>query len=168
MDNGNPITTFSVANFQSIATATEVNVFPRPIPSVTSAPGISACQTHLRTMNQMAQTRCTRYLVPGRPGIDSLWLATRFSVDWRIWWAFSSLTTSSRHSYSNSLLIGLRIVHITEMELSGSRTSSPSTRSGTSLAPLSVFFLSSMSSFRCSKVSWADGLILRRSWNILW
>jgi len=70
MDPGNPITTFSVTNLQSIETATEVNVFPRPISSATSAPGISASQTHLLTMNQMPQTWCARNLVPGRPGIE--------------------------------------------------------------------------------------------------
>jgi hypothetical protein len=56
MDSGNPITTFSVRNLQSIAAATEVKVNPRPISSASSAPGISASQIHLLTMNQMAQT----------------------------------------------------------------------------------------------------------------
>jgi len=42
MDSGNTITTFSFTNFQSITPATEVKVFPRPISSATSAPGISA------------------------------------------------------------------------------------------------------------------------------
>jgi len=70
MDSGNPITTFSVTNLQSIAAATEVKVFPRPISSATSAPGISASQTHLLTMNQMVHTWCARNLVPGRPGIE--------------------------------------------------------------------------------------------------
>jgi len=60
MDSGNQITTFSVTNLQIIAAATEAQVFPRPIISPTSAPGISASQTHLLTMNHMAQTWCTR------------------------------------------------------------------------------------------------------------
>jgi len=42
MDCGNPITNFSVTNLQSLAAATGVKVFPRPIPTATSAPGISA------------------------------------------------------------------------------------------------------------------------------
>jgi len=56
MDSGNPITTFSVTDLQSIAAATEVKVFPRPMSSATCAPGISVSQTHLLTMNHMAQT----------------------------------------------------------------------------------------------------------------
>jgi len=116
MDSDNPITPISVTNLQSIATASKAKVFPRPILSATSPPGISASQTHLHTMNQMAQTWCTRYLGPGRPGIEYLWPETQFSVDWRIAWAFSSLTASSRQSCSNWLLIMLRIVLNTEME----------------------------------------------------
>jgi len=165
MDSGNHITTFSVTNLQSIAAATEVKVFPRPISSGTSAPGISVSQTHLLTMNHMAQIWCARNLVPGRPGIEYLWPGSRSSVDWRIEWAFSSLTASSWHSCSNSLLIVLRTVFNTGLVLSGLRSSSPSTCSWTSLAPLSVFFSSSMISFSCSEVSWADGLILWWSWN---
>jgi len=145
MDSGNPITTFSVTNLQSIATTTEVKVFPRPISSATSTPGISESQTHLLTMNQMSQTWCARNLVPGRRGIGYLWPGTWSSGDWRIGWAFSSLTASSRHSCSNSLLIWLRTVLNTELVLSGSRTSSPfSTCSWTSLAPWSGFISSSM------------------------
>jgi len=126
MDSGNPITTFSVTNLQSIAAATEGKVIASPISSATSAPGISASQTYLLTMNQMAHTWCARNLVPGWPGIEYLWPGTRLSVDWRIGWALSSLTTSSRHSCSNLLLIVLRTVVKTELVLSGSRTSSPS------------------------------------------
>jgi len=126
MDSGTPITTFSVTNLQSIAAATEVKVFPRPISSDTSAPGISASQTNLLTMKQMAHTWCTRNLVLGRPGIEYLRSGTRLSVDWWIGWAFSSLTTSSRHSCLNSLLIVLRTVLKTKLVISGSRTSSPS------------------------------------------
>jgi len=165
MDNGNHITTFSVTNLQSIAAATEVKVYPRPISSATSAPGISVSQTHLLTMNHIAQTWCARNLVPGRPGIEYLWPGTQSSVDWWIVWAFSSLTGSSRHSWSNSLLIILGTVVNTELVFSGLRSSSPSTRSWTSYAPSSVFFWSSMISFSCSEVSWADGLILWCSWN---
>ena len=56
MDSGNPVTTFSVTNLQSMATATKVKVCPRPISSTTSASGILASETHLLTMNRMAQT----------------------------------------------------------------------------------------------------------------
>jgi len=56
IESGYLITTFSGTNLQSIAAATSVKVFPRPISSATSPPGISASQTHLLTMNQMAQT----------------------------------------------------------------------------------------------------------------
>jgi len=165
MDSGNPITTFSVTNLQSIAAATKVKVFPRPIWSATSAPGISVPQTHLLTMNHMAQSWSARNLVPGRPGIEYCWPGTRSSVDWRIGLAFSSLTSLSRHSCSNLLLIVLRTVFNTELVFSGSRSSSPSTYSGTSLGPLSVFFSSSMISFSCSEVCWADRLILWCYWN---
>jgi len=166
MDSGNPITTFSVTNLQSIAAETEMKVFPRPISSSTGAPGISASQTHLLMINHMAQTWCAKILVLGRPGIEYLRPASRLSGDWQIGHAFSYLTTSSRHSCSNSLLIVLRTVFSTELVFSGSRTSSPSSaRSWTSLALLSMFRLSSMISFSCLDVSWADKLIFRRSWN---
>jgi len=135
MDSVNSITTFSVTNFQCFAAATEVKVFPRPISSATSAPGLSASQTHLLIMNELAQTWCARNLVPGRLGIEYLWPGTPLSVDWRIGWAFSSLIASSGHSWSNSLLIVLRTALNTEMVLSGLRTSSPSTCSWTSLVP---------------------------------
>jgi len=166
MFSGNPFTTFSVTNLQCFAAATKVKVIPRPISSASSAPGTSASQTHHYTMNQMAQTRCARNLVPGRSGIEYSCPGTQSSVDWRIGWAFSSVTSSSRHSGSNVLLIVLRTVLNTEMELSGSRTSSPSsTCSWTTLARWSVWFSSSLIFFGCSEASWADGLILRRSCN---
>jgi len=166
MDSGNPISTVSVTNLPSIAAATEVKVFPRPISSATDAPGISASQTHLITMNQMAQTWCFKNLVPGRPGIEYMWPGTWSSGDWWIGWTFSSLTSSSRHSCSNSLLIGLRTVFSTELVFSGSRTSSPSsTCSWTSPALLSVLFSSFMISFCCSDLCLVDKLRFRCSWN---
>ena len=166
IDSGNPITTFSVSNLDMIAAATGMTVMPRPISSATSAPGISESETHLLTMNDVAQTWCTTNLVPGRPPIEYLWPGTQSTVDWQIRWALGSLTASSRHRCSNSLLIVSSTVFNTELLLSGLRTSSPScTCSSTSLAPLSVFFSSSMFSFGCFDVSWADGLIFRRSWN---
>ena len=151
-DSGKPITTSSVSSLQIIAAATEVKVFPRPISSATRAPGISASQTHLLTMNHIAQTWCARHLVPGRPGNEYLWPGTLSSVEWRIWWAFSSLTASSRHWCSNSLLIVLRRVLNTELVLSRSRISSPFTCSWTYLAPWLVFISSSMISVSCSRV----------------
>jgi len=164
IDSGNPFTTFSVNNFHIIAATTEVKVLPRPISSTTSTPGISESQTHLLTKNHMAETWCARNFVPGRPPLEFLWHGTRSSVDWQIWWAFSSLTASSRHWCSNWLSIVLRTVFNTELGLSGWRSSSPSTCSWTSLAPWMVFFLSSMISFSCSEVCCADGLILWHSW----
>jgi len=152
MDSGNPITTITITNLQSIATATGVKLFPRPISSATSAPGLSVSETHLLTMNHMAQTWFAKNLVPGRAGIEYMWPGTQSSVDWQIRWAFSSLTASSRHSCSNLLLIVFRTGFNTELVLSGSRFSSPSTCSWTSLAPLSVIFWSSMISFCCSEV----------------
>jgi len=117
-------------------------------------------------MNQMAQNWCTTNLVPGRPGSEYLWPGTRSSVDWQIGWAFSSLTASSRHLCPNSLLIELGTVFNTELVFAGSSTSSlSSTCSWTSLALLSLFFSSSIISFSCCDVSWADGLIFWRSWN---
>ena len=126
MDSGNRITTFSVTNFQTIATATAVKVFPRPILSATSAPGRSASQSHLLIINNMAQTWCGQNLVPSTPGMEYLRPGTQSSGDWQIGCAFSSLTASSRHSCSNSLLMVLRTVFSTELEFSESRTSSPS------------------------------------------
>jgi hypothetical protein len=126
MDSGKPITTCSVSSLQLIAAATELKVCTRPISSATSAPAISASYTHVLMINQMAETGCGRNFVPGRPGIEYMWPGTRSSVDWRIGWTFSSLTASSKHSCSNSLLIVLRTVLNPELALSGSRTSSPS------------------------------------------
>jgi len=135
MHSGHPITTFTVTNLQSIAAATYVKVFSRPISSATSAPAISASETHLFTMKQMAQTGCARNLVAGRPGIEYLWPGIRSSVDWQIGWALRSLTASSRHSGSNALLIVLRTVFNTELVFAGSRSSAPrvNNRSGLSL-----------------------------------
>jgi len=90
--SGNLITTGSVNSFHIIAAATEVTVFPRPISSSTSAPDISASQTHLLKMNHTAQMWCTRHFIRGRPGIEYLWPGTSSSVDRRIGWTFSSLT----------------------------------------------------------------------------
>jgi len=169
IDSGNPITTFPVTNLQSIATATKVKVFPRPISSAPSAPGIPVSQILLLKLNQMAQTWWSRILVPGRPGIEYLWPGTWSSVDWRIGWAFSSLTASSRHLCSNFVLIVQRTIFNTELVFAGLRTSSPScTCSWTSLAPLSMFLSSWMISFSFSNVSWADGLIFRCSWKSSW
>ena len=126
MKSCNRITTLSVTILQIIATATKGKVFPRPISSTTSAPGIPAYHTHLLTMHWMAHTWSGRNLVPSRPGIEFWWPGTRSSVDWWIGCAFSSLTASSRHSCSNSLLIALRTVFNTELVFAGSRTSSPS------------------------------------------
>jgi len=113
----------------------------------------------------MAQSWCARNLFPGRPGIEYLWPGTWSSIDWRPALASSSLSASSRHLWTNSLLIILRTRINTELVFSGSRTSSlSSTCFRTSLAPVSVFISSSMISFSCSDVSWADGLIFRRTW----
>jgi len=166
MDSGNPITSFSVINLQSIAAATMVTDFPRPISSATSLPGISASQNQFLMMNQMAQTWCSRNIVPRRLGIEYLWPGTLSSIEWRTGWAFCSLTASSTHSCWNSLLIVLSTVINSELVFAGSRTSSPSTTCPwISLEPLSVFFSSSMMTFSCSYVSWEDGLIFRCSWN---
>jgi len=165
IDSGNPITTFSVSNLHIIAAATVVKVFPRPISSATSAPAISVFQIHPYTINCMPQTWCARNFVPGRRRIKCFWPGTWSSIEWWIRWAFSSLTTSSSHSCSNSLLIVLRTVFNTKLVFSGSRSSSPSSYSWTSPAPGSVFFSSSMISVSCSKVGWTDGLILWHSWN---
>jgi len=163
--SGNSITTFSVSSVHIIAAATKVKVVPRPISSDTSAPEISASHTHLFTMNHIAQTWYARNLVPGRPGIQFLWPGAQSSVDLWIGWAFSSLTCSSRHSCSNSLLIVLRTVLNTGLVLSGLWTSSPSTCSLISLAPWLVYILSSMISFSWYEVSYADGIIPQHFWN---
>jgi len=143
----------------------ELKVFPRHISSTPSASGISASQTHLLTLNQMSQTRCAKNLVPDWPGIVYLWSQLPSSLDWQIGWAFSSLAASSRHSCSNLLLIVLRTVLNTKLVLSGSRTSSLFSFFWLSLTPLSDFIASSIISVSCSKVRWADGLILWCSWN---
>jgi len=165
--SGNPITTFSLSNFHIIAAASKVKVFPRPISSATSAPGISVSRTDLLTLNHIPQTWCSRNFIPGRPGIEYLWLGSWSSIDWQIGWTLSSLTASSKHLCTNLLLIVLTTVLNNELVFSGLRSSSPSTWSWTSLASCSVFISSSMISFSCSKASWADGLILRHSWNSL-
>jgi len=167
IDSANPITTFLVSNLHIIAAATKVKVFPRPISSPTSAPGISVSQTHHFTMNYVARTWSGRNFVPCSPGIEHLCRGTRSCIDWRIGWAFSSLNASSKHACSNSLLLVSITVFNTEVVFSGSRSSLPSSCcSWTSLAPWSVIFSSSIISFSCSDVSWADGLILQRSWNL--
>jgi len=110
IDCSNPIKTFSVNSLHIIAAATEVKVFPSPISSAHSAPGISASQTHLLMMNQIAQTWCASNIVPGRPWIEYLWPETQSSIDWRIGWAVSILTASSGHLSSNLSLSVLSTV----------------------------------------------------------
>jgi len=135
-DSGNPITTFSVSNLHIIATATEVNVLLRPISSATSTPRMSKSQTHLLTMNLIAQSWCARTLVPGKPGIEYMLPGTRSAIDGWIRQAFRLSTASSRHSCSNLLLIVFTTVFITDRLLTGLRTSkSSSTCSWTSLPP---------------------------------
>jgi len=146
-----------------IAAATEVKVFPRPILSATSAPDISESQTHLLPMINMAQTWYGRNFCLGRPGIEYLWPGTWSSIDWRIGWAFSSLTASSKLSCSKLLLIVLRTVFNTELVFHGSRSSSPFHCYWTSLAPWLVIFSSSMVSFSSSKVLLAIHLLLNLS-----
>jgi len=164
----NLITTFSVSNLNTIAAATEMKVLPRSISSASSTPGISESQTHLLTMHDMTQTWHARTLVPGRPWNEYFLPGIRSSVDWWIGWTFSSLTASSRHSWSNSVLIELKTVFRTELVFSGLRTTSSfSTCSWTFLAHLTVCFWSSMISFSFSNVSWADGLIFWLFWNSL-
>jgi len=84
INSSDPITTLSVSSLHIIAAATALKVFPRPILSATSATGISVSQTHLLTMNHMAQTWCARNFFPGRPGIDYLGPGTGSSIDWGI------------------------------------------------------------------------------------
>ena len=110
INSGNPITTLSVCSLHIIAAATKVKVFPRPISSATSAPGISPPQTHLLSLNHVAQTWCARALVPCGPAIEFLSPATLSSVDSQIGWGFGSLMASPTHSRSNSLWFVLRTV----------------------------------------------------------
>jgi len=163
-DSGNPTTTISVGNVHSVGSASEVDIFLRPISSATSTPGTSESQTHLLTVNHIAQTWCARTLVPGRPWIKYLLPGTQSSIDWQTSWAFSSLITSWWHSSPISFLIMWRTALNSALVLSESRTSLPSTCSWTSLAPWSVFIWSSINSLSCCEVSWADRLILLCSW----
>jgi len=166
--HGNSTTTFSVSIWHIRAVATEVNVFPRPISSSTSGPGISESQTHLLTMNHTAQTGCARNLVPGRCGIESMLPGTRSSIISRISQGFWTPTASWRHSRSNLSLIELRIVTDTELVLSRSRTSSPSASSCTAHSPELVVFAFTMIGFSFSDVCWTDWLIPQQSWNPSW
>jgi hypothetical protein len=63
MDSGKPITTVLVSSLQIIAAGTKVKIFPRPISSATSAPGISASQTHLCKMGIQQPDRLIKTLV---------------------------------------------------------------------------------------------------------
>jgi len=163
LHSGNLITTCSVSSMHIIAAATEVKVLSRPIVSATSAPAISKFQNHLLAINHMTQIWYARNFVPGRPGIEYFWPWTESSIHWSTRWAFSSLTALSRHSGTNSLLIMLRTVFNTDLDISGSRSSSPSTGFWTSLAPCLVVISFSMITFSFSVVSWGYGLLLWRS-----
>jgi len=117
-------------------------------------------------MNQIAQTCCSRNCVLGRPWSYNMLPGIQSAFDWRIGQAFNSLTASSRYLCSKSLFHKLEIQWTTQLLMSGSTTSSPSsTCSSASLAPVWVFFSSWMVSFSYSNVSWADGFIIWRSWN---
>jgi hypothetical protein len=73
IDSGNSITTVSVSSVRIISVATEVKVIQRLISSVTSAPGISASQTNLLTMDHISQTWFATDLVPGTAVIQYFW-----------------------------------------------------------------------------------------------
>jgi len=119
-------------------------------------------------MYYIAQTWCARNLIPGRPGSEYVLLETQSASNWWIGGVFCSMTASSRDWYSNLMSIVVRTVFNSELQLSGSRTSSSSsTCSWTCLPRLFIFFSSSKISFSCSDPSWADGLILRPFWHWL-
>jgi len=119
IDVGNHMTTFLVSNLHIIAAAPEVKFFPRPISSATSALGISESETHLITMNFVAQTWCPRKFLPGTPGMRYIWEEIRSAFEWRICQEFSSQASSTRHWHSNSLFIVLRILLNTELLFAG-------------------------------------------------
>jgi len=100
-----------------------VKVLPRPILSVTSAPGISESQTLLLTMDHMAWTLYASNFILGMPGIEFVWPGTWSSVSCFIGWAISILTASLRHSWACALLSVLRMLLTTELELSELSTS---------------------------------------------
>ena len=70
IESSKPTTSFSVSNLHIIATATEVNVLPRPISSATRAHVTSESQTHLHTMKNLTQTWSARNVVVGMPGTE--------------------------------------------------------------------------------------------------
>jgi len=157
IDSGNPITTISVSYLHIIATATEVNVFPSPIHLLP----VLLAYLHPKPISLqwtiLPKIWCARNLVLGRLQIECLLLGTQSWFDWRIGGAFSWMIVMSRYLYCHLLLCALRSELNTDLVLSGSRTSSQSTCSWTSLAPLCDLFSSLMISFGCSKVSSADG-----------
>jgi len=103
IDSSKSKISFLVSNLHIIATDIEVQVLSQPISSATSAPVISKSQTHLPTINHIVHTWCTKYLVPGRPGIEYLLPGTGSDFNCRIGRAFSSLIASTRHLCWNSM-----------------------------------------------------------------
>jgi len=95
-DCGKPITTFAVSNSQSLSVATDVNVVLRPIVSPTITLGIYESNTYCLRVNHIAKTWSDRHSVPGTAEIEYLMPGTMSPFDWRICWALSNLTTSSR------------------------------------------------------------------------
>jgi len=84
IDCGNHSTSFPVSNLHITATATEMNILPGPISFATSTSVISKFQTHLHTMNYVAQTKPTNKMVPGSPEIHYWFAEPRSAFDWNI------------------------------------------------------------------------------------
>jgi len=97
IDRFNPRTTVPISTLHIIATATALMVFPRMNSSATSAHGISKSQTHLLTMNPVAQTWWARNFNWVRPAIEYLVPGTWSSINWEIGQAFSRLTAWPRY-----------------------------------------------------------------------
>lgn len=131
----------------------------RPISCTTSTSGRSESQTHLLTMNLMAESSCARYLGPHRPGIEYLWNGTEASFYCQMWLGFSSLTATARYSCPNLLLPVSKTVFNTELVTPGLWTFSPSPSClRTALVQLPVVYSSAMILFSCSDCSWGDEL----------
>jgi len=126
INSSNPITTISLTHLPFGASTTTENIFPRRISSATRTPGIFEFQTHLLTINHTAQTRCARGFLPDYPEIEYSLPETWSPCYWQTGLAFSSLTAWSRHLSSHVLVHEFCNIVNTDLLLSASRTSSPS------------------------------------------
>jgi len=159
--SSNPTITISASNLRIIFAATQLYVLLWCNSSATSTSAMTDSQIHLLPMNHIAETWRWKISNACRPQIEFLWQWNQSACNWKIGWAFNSLTTTSWfwriylwHIWSDAMLR-------TDLLTSGLWISSLLyTPSWHPIAPHCILFSSSIITFNYFKISCTDWLIL--------